>query len=586
MVGNQSMGMTNPILSAQQARQAMRGPQSTIQSMSPLNAQASAAMRQQLPRFAQAQMPAARLQEIDKIKYEEARKDLARRQLGDMYADRRQHNNALEVAQREYDNNLNLEDYKLKIDMDKKRMMYTLADEKYANVRGYVNTIFDDFDKWISPSGPGSMNQFMEDRRNQLLIDKASMAGITPEEVQAAYEAANPNMVGQAKLRPGSDLYNQQLVRILLTSPEKDQILGTISTQVQQEAAQMTQNKTIAYKTASDKVMKLGFTTAGATPLAPRTAPSQTDRPKINIDQLPSTVDLKEKGGGEPPEEKPPYIIANLVGKGADALKAVADYIAEDPARAAKLGIAAGGSAYILEQLTKMSPSKLSKIQEEINADLKAQSSVSDTKKTIDGKPKKLPEQVAKNKARRIAPDVMKSHAKKLLSEKEFSKLDFDKMKVDDFAKVIQKAKGGLITKMKNLGIKMIPTKDGKISIDKLKENRFLKGGLYFTLLGGVIDTITWSNLPDSKEKKEVEDTIDALSDANQSLIDAKNAEIAELKAQLGQASQASPLDASSAPTVRGIDGLDEVNASGMQILTDKMNADPKFAPIPSVIRP
>ena len=121
---------------------------------------------------------------------------------------------------------------------------------------------------------------------------------------------------------------------------------------------------------------------------------------------------------------------------------------------------------------------------------------------------------------------------------------------------------------------------------DKLKENRFLKGGLYFTLLGGVIDTITWSNLPDSKEKKEVEDTIDALSDANQSLIDAKNAEIAELKAQLGQASQASPLDASSAPTVRGIDGLDEVNASGMQILTDKMNADPKFAPIPSVIRP
>jgi hypothetical protein len=556
----QAMGrqMGNQVAQAQQARQAMRAPSTPISAAAPANANALLAMKnQQVPQIQRTQAPAARLQEIDKIKYQEAAKENLRQQqfaakadryrddrlfAQDMAKQKQVNDDAVALAQRKYDNDLTLEKAKVGIALDRKRMEYNLADEKYSNVRGYVNTIFDDFDNWLQ----GDKQKFVESRKEQLQFEQAfqieGMDAIVQQKYIDDFKANNNGQEPTNALNPSGPMY-RKYAREILMSGGYEKELATIDALVNREAEAISQRKAAMYKVASDKVMKLGITTAGANALRPPTE-NPGSRPKLDNLNAIDTSNFKEKQGGggeEPVEEKPPYIIANLVGKGADGLKAAADYISEDPARAAKLGLAAGGSAYILEQLTKMGPSKLSKIQEEINADLKAQSSVSDTKTTKSGEPKKLNQSAANQKAKRIAPHVMKSHAKKLLSEKEFSKLDFDKMEVDDFGKIVQKAKGGLITKMKNLGIKMIPAKDGKISIDKLKENRFLKGGLYLTLLGGAIDTITWANLPDSKEKKEVEESIDTLSEANQSLIDAKNAEIEELKAQLGQASPLRP---------------------------------------------
>lgn len=558
----QAMGrqMGNQVTQAQQARQAMRAPSAPISASAPANANALLAMKnQQVPQIQRTQAPAARLQEIDKIKYQEAAKENLRQQqfaakaqryrddrlfAQEMAKQKQANDDAVALAQRKYDNDLALEKAKVGIALDRKRAEFTLADEKFSNVRGYVNTIFDDFDNWLQ----GGKQEFIESRTEQLQFEQAfqieGMDALVQQKYIDDFKANNNGQEPTNALNPSGGLYRKYARQILMNGGYESQ-LATIDALVNREAEAISQRKAAMYKVASDKVMKLGITTAGANALRPPTE-SPGSRPKLNnlnaIDTASPDFTPKEK---KPVEESNKYLLGSLGGLVVDNVKDLAEWIASDPERAAKYGVAGLGVAAIADELLppRMSPAKRNQIQADFEADLKARSSVSD-KPGKDGKPKRLGGVAQEVKEAKIRPQVMMEHAKKLdpngLGKKDLAY--FEKMNQEDFGKMVRKSRGGLLKKLKDLGIKSIPTKDGKVDLGKIKDNRVVKGGAYITLLLGAIDAVTYLASDDDpkkaeKNKEELIGQLDAQIDAEKAVLQLKADRLAELEAKEGNQS-------------------------------------------------
>ena len=706
----QAQMMANQVAQAQQARQALRAnPVGGVQAAAPANANALMAMRnQQVPNIQKTQGPASRLQEVDKIKYQEALKQQqfkedalrrrdnllnrqnialnAQKQENAMQELAQRHNNALETVRVGQENAKDLERFKLKMAEDTKRMNYKLADEKYGPLRNYVSTIFSKTDNWLTTGKA----EFETTRREQLQLDTAKIAGITPEMVQARYnEDVKGGIVAQTTLNPGSALYNKYARKILMSGAYDTQI-AQINTQVQQESNQRTQQMFAMYKVASDKVMKLGFTVPGVSGLpSPDTS---GPRPKVDANSLPNTSNLDPSANTFTDEQKAEYlkkfpdsdadgdgiltqkemeafgtplgakdvgVILPVANYALETVEGMAKAIAENPDVAAQVGVGLVGSAGVLDYLTSMGDGKRRALQLKLKKALQDKTRFSDktktkivteppkkplskaeldkakkdldflnskgrtdlakanpdiaredakkikrlenkiadaqsTRVTVDtGEKKRLGFGARQAKQRAIAPKEMERLAKDMgLSKAELKKLDFKNMKVEDFSKMVAKQKGGVITSLKRAGLKILPTKNGGgIDIKKLTDNRATKGGLASLGIMGIIDLISWANLPDQTEAKKAKRMLEAYEEANKLLLEGVDSEIAELEADLEQEDNSStPLVPNvvntGSPTVGNImPGLNGLNASQMQILTDKMNSDPRFAPIPETIR-
>lgn len=710
----QAQMMANQVAQAQQARQALRAnPVGGVQAAAPANANALMAMRnQQVPNIQKTQGPASRLQEVDKIKYQEAlkqqqfkedalrrRDNLLNRQTMALDAQRQEnamqelaqrHNNALETVQVGQENAKDLERFKLKMAEDTKRMNYKLADEKYAPLRNYVSTIFSKTDNWLTTGKA----EFENARREQLQLDTAKIAGITPEMVQARYnDDVKGGIVAQTTLKIGSALYNKYARKILMSGAYDTQI-AQINSQVLQESNQRTQQMYAMYKVASDKVMKLGFTLPSVSGLPSPNNDTSGPRPKVDANALPNTSNVDPSANTFTDEQKAEYlkkfpdsdadgdgiltqeemeafgtplgakdvgVILPVANYALETVEGMAKAIAENPDVAAQVAVGLVGSAGVLDYVTSLkdgerralqlklkkalqdktrfsenktktkivteppknplSKAEKAKIQNRLDflksskqKSLKNPKDAGEIKKlekqlldaqstrvTVDtGEKKRLGFGPRQAKQRAIAPKEMERLAKDMgLSKAELKKLDFKNMKVEDFSKMVAKQKGGVITSLKRQGLKILPTKNGGgIDIKKLTNNKVTKGGAASLGIMGIIDLISWAKLPDQTEAKKAQKMLKAYEEANRlidentgSLIGANEAEIAELEADLGQEDNSStplvPNVVNTGPPTVGdtMPGLNGLNASQMQNLTDQMNSDPRFAPIPETMR-
>lgn len=397
----QAQMMANQVAQAQQARQALRAnPVGGVQAAAPANANALMAMRnQQVPNIQKTQGPASRLQEVDKIKYQEAlkqqqfkedalrrRDNLLNRQTIALEAQKQEnamqelaqrHSNALEVTQVGQQNAKDLEGFKLKIEEDKRRMNYNLADEKYGPLRNYVSTIFADFDNWLTKGKA----EFENARREQLQLDTAKIAGITPEMIQTAYNKdVGKGIVAQATLQIGSALYNKYARKILMSGAYDTQI-AQINSQVQQESNQRTQQKSAMYKVASDKVMKLGFTLPGASGLPSPNNDTSGPRPKVDANALGDTSNLDD--GEENPDDPPlapesNYILKPLAEKAISTVEDMYQYIAENPGALARIGVATTVAGLSLDQFRRLGGDKLKEIQDKLNEEIDLEARTTD----------------------------------------------------------------------------------------------------------------------------------------------------------------------------------------------------------------
>lgn len=709
----QAQMMANQVAQAQQARQALRAnPVGGVQAAAPANANALMAMRnQQVPNIQKTQGPASRLQEVDKIKYQEAlkqqqfkedalrrRDNLLNRQTIALEAQKQEnamqelaqkHSNALEVTQVGQENAKDLERFKLKMAEDTKRMNYTLADEKYDPLRKYSATILGDTYNWITKGKA----EFENARREQLQLDTAKIEGITPEMIQARYnEDVKGGIVAQTTLQIGSALYNKYARKILM-SGAYDTAIAQINTQVQQESNQRTQQKAAMYRVVSEKIMKLGFTLPGASGLPSPNNDTSGPRPKIDANALGDTSNLDPSANTFTDEQKAEFlkkfpdsdadgdgiltqkemeafgtplgakdvgVILPVANYALDTIEGMAKAIAENPDVAAQVGVGLVGGAGVFDYVTSMrdgprralqlklkkalqdktrfsdtktktkivteppknplSKAELGKAQKELdflnskgrtdlakaNPDIAAEDAkkikrlenkiadAQSTRVTVDTKePKRLGQGARQAKQRAIAPKEMERLAKDMgLSKAELKKLDFKNMKVENFSQIVGKQKGGVIASLKRAGLKILPTKNGGgIDIKKLTDNRATKGGLASLGIMGIIDLISWANLPDQTEAKKAKKMLEAYEEANKLLIEGVDSEIAELEADLGQEDNSStplvPNVVNTGPPTVGdtMPGLNGLNASQMQNLTDQMNSDPRFAPIPETIR-
>lgn len=435
MIGSQMMGNGNQAALAQQSRQALRRPQANIQSAAPADPRALMAMRNQVvPQFQQTQSPAARLQEIDKIKYTEALKAQQNAQVAQRYRDDRvhtqrvaegeiNHQNALKVAQQGYENDLNLKKAQVQIDMDRKRLETLFADKKYADLRAYVGNIFTDFNNWLKTG----RDDFVANRTNQLFLDVARTAGITPQMVQERYRK---NMEAKGLVTQGEisgELYDQYMREMLLENPANAAKLATISSTVAQEAARMSANKTAAYKAASDKVRELGFSmNSGEVPLQPGPGqPGPNDRRKIGPDELPETSTLIQKPEILTAEQRAEFfekfpeadtnsdgvltqaeveafasplgakdvgVIGPTVNYALDTVDGMVQAIADNPGIAAQIGVGTIGFAGIADYVLSMTDNQRRKLQLTLQRELNNKTRFSDTKtktKTVTEPPKK-----------------------------------------------------------------------------------------------------------------------------------------------------------------------------------------------------
>ncbi len=397
----QAQMMANQVAQAQQARQALRAnPVGGVQAAAPANANALMAMRnQQVPNIQKTQGPASRLQEVDKIKYQEALKQQqfeedalrrrdnllnrqnialnAQRQENAMQELAQRHNNALETVQVGQENAKDLERFKLKMAEDTKRMNYKLADEKYAPLRNYVSTIFSKTDNWLTTGKA----EFETTRREQLQLDTAKIEGITPEMVQARYnDDVRGGIVAQTTLNPGSALYNKYARKILMSGAYDTQI-AQINSQVLQESNQRTQQMYAMYKVASDKLMKLGFTLPSASGLPSPDNNTNGPRPKVDANALPNTSNLDD--GEENPDDTPlapesNYILKPLAEKAISTVEDMYQYIAENPGALARIGVATTVAGLSLDQFRRLGGDKLKEIQDKLNKEIDLEARTTD----------------------------------------------------------------------------------------------------------------------------------------------------------------------------------------------------------------
>jgi hypothetical protein len=370
----------------------------------------------------------AKLQEIDKIKYQEQMKENLRQQqfnalnsamaedrvfADNMALNEQTHAQRLSEEGLRYENvlsaqkaasaqTLETERKKLKIDEDRLRMETRLADEKYGKLRGSVNNIFNDYENWITVG----KKQYIENRENQLLAELAIRQGVTPEQVQAMYQATG----AQFGYTPGAtitratnpQLYDKLAVQVLLRGQQDNQDVSRVRAAVIAETEQISQRKAVLYKVASDQVTKLGFSVGGASENIPLTSGENTNRPKITGESL-NGVNLADLvngktggndktgggGGGKVPlTPEYNYIMAPLAKKGIDTAEGVYNWLKENPASAGKSAVLAAATALTLDQFRRLSPEKMTQIQKAVSDEIDLTARTTDTPKTRN---KKIP---------------------------------------------------------------------------------------------------------------------------------------------------------------------------------------------------